>query len=169
MLEVGELRHFHAVAPHFPAETPGTERRTLPVILDEANIVIVAVDADGEQALQIEVLDVGRRRLQDDLKLIIVLEPVRVLAIAAILGAARWLHVSRAPGVRTQRSKSGGRVERRRAHLHVIGLENDAALIRPEALKPQDQVLEGWRILAPLGFRLLVHVCFGCQESARQR
>ena len=39
LLEVGELRHLHAVAPHLPAEAPGAERRALPVVLDEADVV----------------------------------------------------------------------------------------------------------------------------------
>ena len=39
LLEVGELRHFHAVAPAFPAEPPGAERRALPVVLDETDVV----------------------------------------------------------------------------------------------------------------------------------
>src|SRR4029079_9984811 len=34
LLEVGELRPLHAVAPDFPAETPGAQRRALPIVLD---------------------------------------------------------------------------------------------------------------------------------------
>ena len=40
LLEIGELRHLHAVAPHLPAEPPGAERRALPVVLDEADVVL---------------------------------------------------------------------------------------------------------------------------------
>ena len=39
LLEIGELRHLHAVAPAFPAQAPGAERRALPVVLDEAHVV----------------------------------------------------------------------------------------------------------------------------------
>ena len=39
LLEVGELRHLHAIAPHLPAESPGAERWALPIVLDEANVV----------------------------------------------------------------------------------------------------------------------------------
>src|SRR3546814_6422437 len=35
LLEIGELRHFHAVAPDFPAKTPGAKRRRFPVIRSE--------------------------------------------------------------------------------------------------------------------------------------
>jgi hypothetical protein len=34
-LEIGELRDFHAVAPAFPAEPPGAQRRRFPVVLDK--------------------------------------------------------------------------------------------------------------------------------------
>ena len=46
LLEVGELRHLHAVAPALPAEPPGAERRALPIVLDEADVVQERVEAD---------------------------------------------------------------------------------------------------------------------------
>ena len=39
LLEVGELRHFHAVAPAFPSQPPSAERRAFPVVLDKTNVV----------------------------------------------------------------------------------------------------------------------------------
>ena len=50
LLEVGELGDLHAVAPDLPAEAPGAERRALPVVLDEADVVRQRVDADRRQA-----------------------------------------------------------------------------------------------------------------------
>src|SRR5680860_551940 len=152
LLEVSELRHLHAVAPHLPAEPPGAERRALPIVLDEANVVILRVDADGVETLQVELLDIARRRLQDHLKLVIMLEPVGVLTVTAILGTARGLHVSRAPRLWAQRAQSGRRVKRPRPHFHVVGLEDDAAAVGPEALKPEDQVLEGRHVMLLAGF-----------------
>src|SRR5512144_163047 len=98
LLEVSELRYLHAVTPHLPAEPPGAERRALPVVLDEADVMAPGIDADGTEALKIEILDVGRRWLQGHLELVILLEPVRVLAVAPVLGSPRWLHIGRAPG-----------------------------------------------------------------------
>ena len=49
LLEIGELRHLHAVAPDFPAQPPGAERRRFPVVLHKSNIMGVAIDADGVQ------------------------------------------------------------------------------------------------------------------------
>ena len=77
LLEIGKLRNFHAVAPNFPAKTPGAERRALPIVLDEANVIQRRIDADGIETREIELLDIRRRRLHDDLKLVVVLQPVR--------------------------------------------------------------------------------------------
>ena len=70
------------------------------------------------------------------------LQPVGVLAVAAVLGPARGLHVGRVPRLGAQRAQGGGRVEGAGAHLHVVGLQDDAALLAPELLQRQDQVLE---------------------------
>ena len=39
LLEIGELADFHAVAPAFPAQPPGAEGRTFPIVLDKADVV----------------------------------------------------------------------------------------------------------------------------------
>jgi len=142
LLEVGELGHFHAVAPHFPAQAPGAQGRAFPVILDEADVVRHGIDAQAAQAFQIEFLRVGRRRLQQHLILVVMLQAVGVLAVTAILGTARRLHIGGLPRVRAQRAQRGGRVEGAGADLHVVRLEDDAALLGPEVLERQDQLLE---------------------------
>ena len=60
LLEIGELRHLHAVAPAFPAEAPGAQRRALPIVLDEADVVQRGVDADRGERAEIELLQVRR-------------------------------------------------------------------------------------------------------------
>jgi hypothetical protein len=62
LLEVGELRHLHAVAPAFPAEPPGAERRAFPIVLDETDVVNLWIDADGVERFQIEILQIVGRR-----------------------------------------------------------------------------------------------------------
>ena len=54
LLEVGELRDLHPVAPHLPAEPPGTDGRLLPVVLDEPDVVLVGVEPDRAQRLEVE-------------------------------------------------------------------------------------------------------------------
>ena len=118
------------------------------------------VDADGLERAEIELLQVRRVRLQDDLELVIVLQPVRVLAVAPVLGAAGRLHIGRAPGLRPQRAQGRGRVEGAGAHFHVVGLEDDAALVGPVALEREDQALEGARRVHMRGFARHVGVRF---------
>ena len=142
LLEVSELADFHAVAPALPAQAPRAERRALPIVLDEADVVQARIDADGGQRLQVQVLKVRRRRLQDHLKLIIVLHPVGVFAVAAVLGPARGLHIGRVPALRAERAQRRRRMEGAGAHFHVVGLQDHAALLRPEPLQGKDEALE---------------------------
>ena len=103
----------------------------------------LGVDADGGQGAEIELLQVVRVRLQDDLILVIVLQPVGVLAIAAVAGAARRLDIGGLPRLLAQRPQHGGRVQGAGADLDVIGLQNGAALLAPIVVQGQDQVLKG--------------------------
>ena len=50
LLEVGELRHFHAVHPDFPTKTPSAKRRVFPVIFHETDIVHFSIDTQSTQA-----------------------------------------------------------------------------------------------------------------------
>ena len=103
LLEVGELGDLHPVAPDLPAEAPGPERRRLPVVLDEADVVLEGVDAKGLQAPQVELLHVLRRGLQHDLELVVLVEAVGVLAVAAVGGPPRRLDVGDVPRLGAER------------------------------------------------------------------
>jgi hypothetical protein len=142
LLEVGELRHFHAVQPDFPAQAPGAQGRAFPVVFDKAHVIFLQVQAQRLQRAQVQVEDVFRRWFQHHLILIIVLQAVRVFAVAAILGTARRLHVGRAPWLRSDRAQEGARVEGAGADFHVVGLEQGAALLVPVGLQGQDNLLE---------------------------
>ena len=107
---------------------------------------------------EIELLQVRRRRLQDDLELVVVLQPVRVLAVAAVLRPARGLHIGGLPRLRPQRAQRRRRMERAGADLHVVGLQDDAALLGPEALQRQDQTLER-AFRAHVGLRMRSREC----------
>ena len=93
LLKIGKLADLHPVQPDFPAQTPGTEGRRFPVILDKANIVLTQLDPDRFETLEIEVLDVIGAGLDDDLELVIVLQTVRVLPVSAVLGTPTGLRV----------------------------------------------------------------------------
>ncbi len=143
LLKIRELRDLHAVQPHFPTQAPGPQRRRFPVVLHEADVVEQRVHTQAAQGIQIHLLDVGGRRFQHHLVLIIMLQAVRVVPVTAIRWAARGLYVGRAPWLRADGAQKGGRVKRAGAHLHVIGLLDHAAALRPEALQMEDKFLKG--------------------------
>ena len=84
-----------------------------------------------------------RRGLHDDLVLVVVLEPVRVFAVAAVRGSPGGLHIGHVPGFRSQGPQKGGRVEGAGAHLDVVGLLDDASLGGPVPFEGKDQFLKG--------------------------
>ena len=73
LLEISELRDFHAVKPDFPAEAPGTQCWRFPVIFDKTDIVFSGIDAQYFQTLQIQFLDIVRAWLADDLELMMLI------------------------------------------------------------------------------------------------
>ena len=95
----------------------------------------VKLDADRFERGQIKRLEILWRRFQDYLELIEMLQPVRIFAVAPILGAARGLHVGGLPRARAERAQRRGRMERAGAHFEIIGLEDDAAMPGPESLQ----------------------------------
>ncbi len=101
------------------------------------------VDADGFQRAEVQLLEVLRVRLQDHLKLVVVLQAVGVLAVATVGGAAARLDVGGVPGLRADGAEEGGGVEGAGAHFHVVGLQHHAALLCPVVLQGENQVLEG--------------------------
>ena len=142
LLEVGELRHFHAVHPDFPAEAPGTERRVFPVVLDEAHVVLLEVQAERFERAEIEFENVVRRRFQDHLVLVVMLHAVRVFAVATILRAARRLDVGGLPWFGADGAQESGGVAGAGADFHIVGLQQRAAFIAPVLLQTQDDFLK---------------------------
>src|SRR5215471_3150591 len=104
LLKIGELADLHPVEPNLPAETPSAQSRALPIVLNKAKVVQLRVDADRCEAREVKILTFRRCRLQDHLKLIEMLQPVGVLAIAAIGRTAGRLHIGGAPGFGPQRT-----------------------------------------------------------------
>jgi hypothetical protein len=74
--------------------------------------------------------------------LIIMLEAVGILAVAAVGRSAAGLDVGGLPRVGTEASKGGSGVKGAGAHLDVVGLEDQAALLAPIIVEGEDQRLE---------------------------
>ena len=145
LLEVGELGALHAVDPDFPAQSPRAQGGRLPVVLDKAHVVLGQVDAQVLQRGQVEILDVVRAGLEDHLILVVVAQPVGVLPVAPVGGADGGLHVGHLPGIGAQHLEKGRRVEGAGAHLGVVRLPDDAALLGPELLQAQQHFLKSRR------------------------
>src|SRR5229473_4613555 len=94
LLEVSELGDLKTVEQNLPADAPGAQGRRFPVVLLESNVVLLEVDADGAQAPQVNVLNIDRRGLEDYLKLGMLVQPVGVLAVAAVGGPTTRKKVS---------------------------------------------------------------------------
>src|SRR5882757_1382255 len=69
LLEVGELGDLQPVEQNLPTDPPGTQGRRLPVVLLEPNVMFLKIDSYRREALQVNVLHIDGRRLEDDLKL----------------------------------------------------------------------------------------------------
>jgi hypothetical protein len=108
----------------------------------KAHVVLLQVEAERFERAEVELEDVVRRRLQHHLVLVVVLHAVRVLAVAAVLGAARRLHVGGLPRLRADGAQEGGGVAGAGADFHVVGLEQGTALFVPVLLETQDDFLK---------------------------
>ena len=141
LLEVRELGDLQPVQPDLPAQPPGAERGRGPVVLDEPHVVRPHVDAQRLQRTEVELLRVTRIRLEDHLELGVRLQPVRVLAVAGVVGPHRGLHVRHAPRLGTEHPQHGRRVQRSGADLGVEGLHDEAAPIGPVLGQREQRVL----------------------------
>ena len=101
------------------------------------------VNADGAQGIQVHVLDGRRRRFDDHLVLVVMLQAKGVVAIASVGGPATGLDVGRTPRLGPHGTQKRRRMKGARAHFAIVRLQNHAAAFGPERLQPQYQFLEG--------------------------
>lgn len=137
------MGYFHAVEPNFPAQTPSAESRVFPVVFDKADVVYFRVDTQFAQGVKVEVLNIGGSWFERNLELIVVLQAVGVVAIAAVFGAAAGLDVGGKPRLGAERAQAGGGVGSTGADFHVERLDNGAAFVCPECLQFKDDLLKG--------------------------
>jgi hypothetical protein len=105
--------------------------------------VVAELDSHGLKAREIKVLDLGGRRLEDDLKLGMFVESVGVVAVATVGGAATGLHISNPIRLSSKNPKESLGVHGSGANFQVIRLVNDATLSIPVARELEDDVLKG--------------------------
>ena len=97
LLEIGELRDLGSVQHHLPADAPGAERRRLPVVFFEPDVVLPRIDADRFEAVEIDLLHFVGRRLEDHLQLVVLEQAIRILPEPAVIRPARRLNVGDVP------------------------------------------------------------------------
>ena len=146
LLEIGELRDLLAVEPNLPSEAPCAERRRLPVVFDEAQIVTRGVDPQRKERTEVAFLWITGIRFEDHLELVVVLPAVRILAKPTIGRAKGRLDIGDIPRLRAENAQEGRRIHRARAHFSMVRLPDQTALVGPELLQSQDRGLEGRRV-----------------------
>ena len=99
LLEISELRHFHAIEPDFPAQAPGAQGGVFPIVFDKADVVLFQVKAQGFERSQVQVQNIGRGWFHHHLVLVVMLQAVGVFAVAPIFRAAAGLHIGGLPGL----------------------------------------------------------------------
>jgi len=80
------LRDLHPVHHDLPANARGAQGRRLPVVLFEADVVRQRVDTESLERLQVDLLHVKWRGLEDHLVLVVLVEAHRVVAVTPIHG-----------------------------------------------------------------------------------
>src|SRR4030065_2188675 len=58
LLKIGELGDLHSIQPDLPPQAPRTAGGRLPIIFDEANIVLQWIDPEGLQTAQGDLLSI---------------------------------------------------------------------------------------------------------------
>jgi hypothetical protein len=104
--------------------------------------VLLEPDAKPLEAPQVGLLNVRRRRLENDLELQVLAQPERVLAVPAVGRPPRRLDIGAPPGIGAEDLQERRRVHGTRAHGHVVGLLDQAPLLLPERQEIRDQPLE---------------------------
>ena len=115
----------------------------IPSCLQQSECRAPHINAQTAKRIKIQLLNVFWRRFQDDLKLIVMLQPVGVFAVAAVRRSPAGLHVGGVPALRPDGSEKSRGVKGAGAHFEVQRLQNNTTLFGPELLKRHDQPLKG--------------------------
>jgi hypothetical protein len=100
--------------------------------------MLAQINSDRVERFKIEILHIIRGRFQDDLQLSVFEQSIRVLAIAAVCGPARGLHIRHPVGIRTEDAKESFRRHGTCANLNVVWLLQHAAVLSPKCLQAKD-------------------------------
>ena len=102
------------------------------------------INADRLQRAQIEFLNVIRWRLQNHLKLRVLVQAIGILAVATICRSSGRLQICRPVRLWPKHAEKCFGGHGTGADLDVVRLLEHAPIIAPEGLKLEDEFLEGW-------------------------
>src|SRR5579872_5856763 len=142
LLEVGELRDLQPVEHDLPAYAPRTASGPLPVVFFELEVVLLQIDAHGLERFEIELLHVDRRWFEDQLKLCVLEEAIRILSVAAIGGPSGGLGIADFVRFWSEHAEKCFRSHGASSDLDIVGLLQNAATLGPEALEAEEQFLK---------------------------
>src|SRR5262249_53735541 len=94
------------------------------------------------EGVQVQILNLGRRGLENDLELKMTVDPERILAVATVHRASGGRAIGGPPGLRTEHPEESIRMHGPRADLDVVRLLEHGALSAPVLGEGQDQLLE---------------------------
>ena len=100
------------------------------------------MDPQCTKAAKVEILHIVGRRLQNDLKLEIVLKPIGVFAIPPVRGTPRRLHIGHSPRLRPDNPQKRRGVKRAGTTFYIHRLSDDASPARPIALQSENHILK---------------------------
>src|SRR6185437_13219495 len=94
LLKISELRDLKPIEHHLPSHAPCPARRPLPIVFLKLQIMLLEIDADCFERFEVKFLHIRRRRLQNELELRVLEQPIGILSIAAISRPARGLRIT---------------------------------------------------------------------------
>src|ERR1700730_9481266 len=104
--------------------------------------MLLKIDSNRGEALEVNVLDINRRRFEDDLKLQVLVQPVGILAAAPVGERTARLRVRDAIRGRSEHAKESFGVHGPCPDFHIIRLLQYATLPRPKLRQFQNQILK---------------------------
>ena len=102
----------------------------------------IGINAELTQGVEIQFLNIIGGRLQNHLKLVVVLQAVGIFTVAAVCRTAAGLHIGAVPAFGANGAQESCRVEGSRTYLHVQRLKDDAVVLCPKLLQRQNKPLE---------------------------
>ena len=98
--------------------------------------------AERKQRLEVLILDVQRRRLENHLKLRMFIKAIGILSVASVGGPTARLHKSRAIRIWSEHAQKGFRVHGASAYFYIVRLLKNTTVLDPEMRERQNQILK---------------------------